>query len=92
MMYVCYNVPFDFPEGILFFNTGSDIGPAEETMGSIDFSTIGESTIADPSNIPCAFASSIVESEGFKTAGATVGLLPEDGLLDVSVFFILAAL
>jgi hypothetical protein len=63
-------------------------------MGSNDFSTIGVSTIAEPSNIPRSLASSTVDSEGFRIAGATVGLLPPLLLLvcEVSFRFILAAL
>jgi len=63
-------------------------------MGSKDFSTIGVSMIAEPSNIPGALASSTVDSECFKRAGATVGLLPPLPLLvcEVSFRFILAAL
>ena len=65
-----------------------------EDMGSNDFSTIGVSTIAEPSNIPGVLASSTVDSEGFRTAGATVGLLPPLLLLvcELSFRFILAAL
>lgn len=47
-----------------------------EDMGSSVFSTMGESTIAEPSNTPGALASSTVDSEGFRTAGGMVGLLP----------------
>ena len=73
---LCYNVPFG--SGRLSFDVGSDVGPALEAMGSNTFSTSGVSTIADPSNIPDALASSMADSDGFRTAGGTVGLLPVD--------------
>jgi len=59
---------------------GGSLTGAEEN-GSVVLSIVGESMMAEPpSKTFCVFASSIVEREGFKTAGAIVGLLPTDGL------------
>jgi hypothetical protein len=94
LWFLCYNAPLIGADDTLFFDAGSDVGAVAEARGSTVFSIIGESTIAEPSNTPEAFASSTIDKEGFKTAGATVGLLPDDGLfeVEVSVRFILAAL
>ena len=93
---VCYKVPFGFSDDILLFDAGYEVEPAVETIGSIIFSTIGESTSADPSKIPApdTLDSSTVDREGFKTADVIVGLVPVAGLLppEVSVLFSLAAL
>lgn len=62
------------PDGRFVLLAEVEVGATD--MGSNVFSTIGESTIAEPFNIPDALASSTVDREGFKTAGATVGLLP----------------
>jgi hypothetical protein len=51
-IYVCYNVPLGFANGILFFNVGPEVGPAIEARGSTVVSTIGEPTIGDPSKTP----------------------------------------
>jgi hypothetical protein len=63
-------------------------------MGSSVFSATGVSTTTDPSNIPDALASSMVDSDGFRTAGMTVGLLPVDGFFAAASlsFLALAAL
>jgi hypothetical protein len=84
-IYVSYNVPLDFPDGISCFTAVS----AAKLSRSADFSTTGESMIADPCKVPSALASSTVDKDG-----VTVGLVPDDALLvpNVSDFFIRAAL
>ena len=92
-IYVCYNEPLDFVDnGILLFTVGPEVGPAKEVVRGSTFSDIGESTNADPSITPCALTSSIVDRDGFKTAGVTVGLPPDADLFvpEASDFFILA--
>ena len=89
-----YNVPFGgYSDDRVFSGAVSDVGPALVVMGSTVFSPAGVSTITDPSKFPNVFASSVVDDEGFKTAGATVGLLPADDLfVEDRSFLALAAL
>jgi hypothetical protein len=94
-IYICYNVPLEFSDGISCFKAVSELKP--KTIGlseSAGLSSIGDSMIVDPSRTPGALASSTDDIDGLRTAGVTVGLVPDDDLFtaDVSDFFILAAL
>jgi hypothetical protein len=89
-IYVCYNVPLGFANGILFFNAGSEFGLIE-VNGSTVFSTMGESTIGEVSKTPCALTSSMMDKEGFNEAGVIIGLVADVDLFAPVVldFFIL---
>jgi len=55
-------------------------GASEVMIGSTAFSIIGASEMADVSILPGALASSMVDKRDFGMAGASVGLLPVEGL------------
>jgi hypothetical protein len=87
-------VQLDLSDDTLCFKALSEVGTATEPSASADLSSTGESIMADPSKIFRALASFIVDKVGFRIAGVTVGLVPDDVLFatNVSDFFILAAL
>lgn len=83
-----YNGPFACSWGGFVFAGDSSVGPTVEVAEATAsvFSTVDDSATTAPSG---GLTSSV--GEGFKTAGATVGLFPADCFaLDVSRFFFLA--